>query len=127
MSDVSAGDAEEITHFLRKWRYNFGTEEELQAGVWHAINTQWSEGTWHREYWLSKEDRIDFFCETTGIGIEAKIDHPLSHLTRQVHSYVQHDALKGIVIVTSKTRLTALPNQINGKPIRFVNLIGSIL
>lgn len=126
MSDIkTASEAQKVTDLLSGWKFNFGTEEELQEGIW-IILKQESSG-WEREYWLSKEDRIDFFHPESGIGIEAKIAHPLSHLTRQSHSYVQHDALNGLVIVTSKTRLTALPDRINGKPIRIVNLIGSIL
>lgn len=118
----------EIAEFLGSWRYNFGTEKQLQDGIWKLVQTQWT-GTagWHREHALSRTDRIDFYHAPTCIGVEVKTAHGLSALTRQLHGYVQHEAIRGLVLVTSKTRLTALPERMNGKPIVIVNLIGSIL
>lgn len=130
MADINTPDTtEETAKFLRGWRFSFSNEDELQQGIWKAIgeNIYWVGSGWKREHVLSKKDRIDFFQKSTGIGIEVKIGHALSALTRQLHSYSQYESINGLVLVTSKIRLTALPDSINGKPIRIVNLIGSIL
>lgn len=128
LSDIGASVfATSIATFLEQFRFSFGTEAELQAGVWEAIQTAWpNPAEWKKEYALSKEDRIDFF-HSEGIGLEAKIAHSLTSFTRQLHRYVQHDEIKGMVIITSKIRLTNLPPTINGKPLMTVNLIGSLL
>ena len=124
-----ARDTEEVATFLSGWKYNFDSEQDLQRGIWEAIQRVYANPTesWQREYRLSEEDRIDFFYTDFGIGVEAKISHSLTALTRQLHRYAQHEAIRGLVLITPKTRLTNLPDRINGKPIRIVNLMSSLL
>lgn len=126
-ASIPTDNVQEIAAFLRSWRYNFGTERELQAGIWQLLQTEWPGASgWQRERVLADIGRIDFYHPPTGIGVEVKIDHALSALTRQVHAYAQHEDIHGLVVVTSKTRLTRLPESMNDKPIEVVCLIGSI-
>ena len=129
MRDIGANVfAAATVTFLEQFRFSFCTEEELQDGIWKAIQTAWPDPTeWTREHRLSAKDRIDFYNEATGIGVEAKISHPLGSLTRQLHRYAQHDSIKGLVLITSQVRLTQLPGHLNTKPLMTVNLIGSLL
>jgi len=125
--DIGAHAATQaVADLILQYKFFFTNEEELQAGIWEVLQTFGAED-WQREFSLSKEDRIDFFYPPMGIGIEAKISHPLSSLTRQVHRYCQHDNVRGIVIVTSKAQLTNLPESISNKPVIMAHLITSNL
>lgn len=75
-----------------------------------------------REYSLTPFDKIDFIVwsdkkRTSGIGIEVKVDGTCPQLTRQVHRYLEHESLEGLVVVTNRARLTNLPPEIRHKPV----------
>lgn len=106
-------------------RYRFANEAELHDAIGALLVEVSIEHT--REYVLSKEDRLDFYLPLTRTAIEVKVDGGLTDLTRQVHRYAQHEAVAGIVVVTSLARLARLPQKISGKPVRVVHLLGSCL
>jgi hypothetical protein len=116
---------EHLSTVLNRYRFNFSNEKDLQAGLEKAFNTLGCAFT--REHKLSDDDIVDFYWPEKLVGVEAKIDHSLSDLTRQIHRYVQHESILGILVVTSKTRLANLPEEMNHKPIRCHSLIGSML
>lgn len=116
---------EHLGTVLNKYRFNFSNEKDLQAGMRRVFEKLGEEFTY--EHRLSDDDIVDFYFPNKKVGIEAKIDHSLSDLTRQIHRYVQHESILGILVVTSKTRLANLPEEMNNKPIRCHSLIGSLL
>lgn len=116
---------EHLGVFLSRYRFNFSNEKDLQAGMRQAFGKIGEDFT--SEYRLSDADIVDFYFPNKKVGIEAKIDHSLSELTRQIHRYVQHESILGILVVTSKTRLANLPEEMNNKPIRCHSLLGSLL
>jgi hypothetical protein len=116
---------EHLSKVLSKYRFNFSNEKDLQAGMGKVFVAMGDE--FLAEYHLSDEDIVDFYFPGKKIGVEAKIDHSLSDLTRQLFRYAQHESILGILVVTSKARLANLPEEMNHKPIRCHSLIGSVL
>jgi len=115
----------ELAAVIQGYTYVFSSEVELQDGIEEVLKAAGI--AYKREVILSKEDRIDFFVEEGGIGMEVKTKGSISALTRQVHRYVQFESIQGILIVTPLGRLTSLPGAINGKPVIVSHLIESCL
>ena len=112
-----------ITALLRKFRFAFTSESELQAGIAQALDR--AGVAYRREHRLAAADRIDFML-AEGLGLEVKIDGATNALIRQVHRYAQHEEIRGLIVVVSRTRLAQLPEQINGKPVAAVALLSGI-
>ena len=71
------------------------------------------------EYRLEPRNRIDFLVGR--VGIEVKKGRPAtSDLTKQLRRYLAADALDGLIVVTQ--RVTAVPEEICGKPVMLVSL-----
>ena len=115
----------ELDSLLKQYNFNYTSESELQDGISEVFSTVGS--PFQSECILSKEDRVDFYWPDAQVGVEVKIKHSLSALTRQVHRYVQHESIKGILIVSGKARLNQIPHIINGKPVLIHSLLGSSL
>jgi hypothetical protein len=113
---------EEAADALSGHRFMFTSEDELQQGIAMVLGKEWT-----REHVLSKEDRIDFWHKMHCLGIEVKVDGSLSELTRQVFRYTENEKVQGVLVVTSLSRLSRLPDTMNGKPVRVLRLTGSIL
>lgn len=114
-----------LDDLLKQYNFNYGNESELQDGIMEVFQTL--DEPFTSECIISKADRIDFYWPGPQIGVEVKIKHSLSALTRQVHRYVQHESIKGILIVSGKIRLSEIPQTINGKPVLIHSLVGSLL
>jgi len=114
-----------IDDLLKQYNFNYTNEAELQCGIKEVFGT--IDEPFVSECILSKDDRIDFYWPGPQIGVEVKIKHSLSALTRQVHRYVQHESIKGILVVSGKARLNQIPHTINGKPVLIHSLMGSLL
>lgn len=84
-----------------------------------------------REYPLTACDRIDFLVvdevQHCRVGIECKIGGSLSAVTRQLFRYAKTAAVHALILVTAKTQLAAVPETINGKPVRVVVTLGAFL
>jgi len=113
----------EVAAILRGYRFAFTNEGELQQAIAKVLAD--TGVPFEREHRLSGADRIDFLL-AGGVGIEVKIDGATNALLRQVHRYVQHDAIKALVVVVSRTRLAGLPTELGGKPIVAVSLLQGI-
>jgi hypothetical protein len=112
-----------LASLLAGFKYRFTTEEELQRGIEQVLRDQWI--GFKREYRLNKTDRPDFLVmpdrhvpgeRTPGIAVEVKIGGSAAEVTRQVHRYLQHEEVAGVMLVTSRFR-HQLPAEINGKPV----------
>ena len=54
------------------------------------------------------------------IGIEVKIDGPVTALLRQLHRYAQLEQVEALIAVVGRVQLSALPDTLNGKPVHVV-------
>jgi hypothetical protein len=102
---------------LRRARFRFDNEQELQAGIY-----QWLAPVWpvQREVELNANDRIDLLVGA--VGIEVKVNGSRAAVIRQLHRYAQHPRISALILVTNRTR-HAVPETINGKPVRVVSLV----
>jgi hypothetical protein len=114
----------DVLALLRSHRLSCGSEAELQVAIMDLLEQHGVE--FQREHRLNRADRIDFFL-ADGNGIEVKIDGSAPALIRQLHRYAQHDSIQGLIVVTSRARLTQMPSEINGKPIEVVSLMEGVL
>lgn len=108
---------------LRQYRYSFNSEKDLQDGIEKVLKLE--EFEFKREFKLNNTDRPDFMID--GIAIEIKTKGSLAALLRQVHRYAQDNAVSGILVMGSPGWLPRLPPEINGKPLRHLRLIESLL
>lgn len=108
-------DAWSIIDLLDRHRFRFGTEAELQDDIGYVLET--AAIPHEREVRLTSGDRIDFMIAAR-IGLEVKVDGGISALTRQLHRYAQVDAVKELLVVTSRARHANLPTLLSGTPVR---------
>lgn len=107
-----------IDDALRRYRYEFTNEKELQDGVAEALRAGCI--PFIREAPLGPGDYIDFVSGK--VGVEVKIRGSLSDLTRQLARYAASNEIDRLVVVTTKQRLRRLPDTLEGKPISVVYL-----
>lgn len=100
---------------LKRHTFAFQSEAELQEQISEVFTKN---GVEHqREVILSEKDRIDFFCPP-GIGIEVKLRAPRTEVLRQLLRYLEHESIKGLILVTSSHRLAlGVPLVMCGKPV----------
>ncbi len=115
MNDDLLALIQTVTSQLLAIRFNFVCERDLQDGIEKVLREQGH--TFSREFRFDAKDRIDFMVEG-GLGLEVKIDRNLAQVTRQLHRYAQQSSVQGLLLVTSRLRLTNLPDFLNEKPIR---------
>lgn len=113
---------DQLRDALGAYRYTFTNERELQDGLQLVLGClEWEV---EREVRLSARDRPDFMVE--GVAVEVKVDGGLSEVTRQIHRYAHLEAVRGVLLVTSRSRLANLPAAVNGKPVAVLSLLGGL-
>jgi hypothetical protein len=124
---MSGLDLGALAELIRSHRYSYVNEKELQAGIEQVLlAAKLVRGIdFQREVYLSATDIADFMVG--GTVIEVKIGGSLSKETRQIHRYLQHPSVTGVLLVATRMRLTNLPNEMSGKPVRAVVLWESML
>lgn len=113
---------EAVLSLLSGYTFTFTGERELQDRIDIVLGTSGMEFT--REHVLSPKDRIDFLVG--GVGIEVKIGGSSTGLIRQIHRYVQHDAVQSLVVVVGAARLAQLPAVVNGKRVLIFDAVGRL-
>lgn len=117
---------DEIVDVVASRRYRFESEEQLQAQIADALVASGLMG--EREFRLSDRDRVDIlvwngndtsFCR---FAVEVKIDGSTSAVAAQLARYAEHEDVDAIVLVTSKAKHRAVPAELNGKPVRVVQV-----
>jgi hypothetical protein len=112
--------AHDVLAQLRRCRFNFTCERELQDGVAQLLDGLGVE--YEREHGFGPEDRIDFWFPSDGMGVEVKIQESLTDVTRQLHRYAGRDEVKVLVLLTTKMAHRRMPEEMCGKPIHVVYL-----
>jgi hypothetical protein len=106
----------EITAALNKRRLSLHDEKVLQNEIELIFREK---NIWHlREHHLSAKDILDFML--SGVALEVKLKASTRDLYRQISRYLQHDSVRGLVLVTNK--YIRLPAQINNKPVTIIRL-----
>ncbi len=105
---------------LRKRRFNYSGEKELQEGVEQVLSEEAI--PFEREKILPDgAGTIDFLVDGR-IGIEIKIKGSPSEVTRQLLRYCECVQVGELVLVTARVTLGKLPPEILGKKLTVVNL-----
>lgn len=112
---------EEITRYLKLFRFRFGSELILQNEVERAFQS--GEIAFQREYRLGK-DRVDFFAE--GVAIECKVSGGLPAVLEQCMRYADRDEVSGVVLVTSRQTHRSHLQELRGKPFSVVWVAGNL-
>ena len=116
--------ADRIRDEVRRHRYRFNKEIELQDGLAVVLTGMGQRA--EREVRLGPGDIIDFLTPE-GVGIEVKIGGGLADVTRQIHRYASHAAVKAILLITTRAIHSAIPPRINGKSVQVCTVGGGIL
>jgi hypothetical protein len=106
-----------IADDLRRLRFRYCNEAELQAGLGAALTNLGY--TVLREVILTPQDRVDFLVD--GVGIEVKVKGPTTAVVRQLVRYAEHDAIEALILVTTRLRHQP-PRELNGKSVIVVAL-----
>ena len=105
----------DIVAALHKFRFHYSNELELQHGI-HQIFA--GIPSLKREARLNATERPDFFIEDFGIVIEAKIKGSTGSVLDQLTRYAKIDAVKGLVLVTTRRQQALrMPYILEGKPL----------
>lgn len=110
-----------IAELLNCYRFRYQSETELQDAIEFAFKTAYISND--REFRLNERDCPDFFCASTGLAIEVKIKGSASDVLRQLGRYAQHEKVRALLLVTTRSLQAAqIPSSINGKPLEVVCL-----
>lgn len=115
---------EAVIASLRKRRFNYQNEKDLQAGIEAVLQADGFEFV--REHALGDAGTIDFLVAGF-LGVEVKIKGSPSEVARQLLRYAGCPEVKGLVLVTGRAALATLPSVLLGKPLALVELWRSFL
>lgn len=111
--------ASRLVAVLRKHRFNYRNEKELQDGIEEVLK---AEGFDHvRECPLGDAGIVDFMVGGF-LAVEVKIKGSPTEVARQVLRYVARDEVKAVMLVTSRSALSVLPRSLMGKEVFMVEL-----
>ncbi len=119
MADYEYGVVKKLVAALRRRRFNYQNEKDLQAGVETALTEDGFQFV--REHALGDAGTVDFFVGGF-LGVEIKIKGSPSEVARQLLRYAGRDEVKGLVLVTGRSALSSLPDRLMGKPLHLVEL-----
>jgi hypothetical protein len=100
MKAIESLMADVLLH-LGAYRYASGDEASFQRGVDQALFA--SPFNFEREVALGPRARIDFLV-AGGIGVELKIDGATASVSRQLARYARHGRIRGLILVTTRTK-----------------------
>jgi hypothetical protein len=116
---------EEIVAILTRYRFRFISETQLQQGISSALTMACVNH--QREVRLDPQSRLDFLCDD-GLAIEVKVSGNFcrSTLVRQLHRYAESERIQSLLVVANKY-IEPLPATMNGKPVLYHVILGSML
>ena len=104
---------------LRRHRFRYADERELQAGVEHVLRSAGLSVA--REAALGALGVVDFLVD--GLAVEVKVRGTRVEVVRQVHRYLQHEEVRGLLLITTRAALARVPATIAGKPVYAHHLV----
>ena len=106
----------EIAHALEGFGARVAHENELRDAVRALFDK--AGVSYEAEVGLDKQSRIDFVVGQ--VGVELKVAESLAAVIRQLDRYAAHPRIGGLVLVTTRRRLQAVPASLHGKPVTVV-------
>lgn len=111
-----------VARLLSEAQLQYITEDDLQAALESALDEHQVFPV--REVQLTDgRSRIDLLAG--GVGIEVKIDGSWASVMRQLTRYAKCPEIVSLVLVTTRVKHHRLPDQLCGKPLSLVSLIGA--
>jgi len=119
-------DGKHLAKFLSERKFNFSSEEMLQAQV--AEEFRKNGVLAQREVVIGRDDtgkicRIDFMVGD--VGLELKIRGEKRAIFRQCLRYCQSPRIAHLVVASSRS--LSMPAELRGKPVTLVNLALALL
>ena len=111
--------AQEVARILTKHRFVLSNEKTLQMEIEKLFVD--NSLVFRREYFLdvSKHNIVDFMVKG-GIGIEVKLRCNKRAIYEQLLRYSQFEEVQELILVTATN--TGMPTELNGKPVRIINI-----
>lgn len=105
--------------------YAFGPHDErtLHDGI--KVVLAQSGIDYEHERTISPTSRLDFWLPASGLAVEVKVQGDYGPVLRQLTRYCSHPTVTGLLLVTTAAKLTRVPNDLCGKPVRAVRLRGA--
>lgn len=98
---------------LAAHRFLYASEADLQAAVHAVVGGD-------REIALTPGSRIDVLtgaATLSRVGVEVKVDGPVSAVVRQLDRYAASGIVEALVLVTNRARHTRVPETLHGVPV----------
>jgi hypothetical protein len=111
-----------VATILSEAHLQFITEDDLQQAIKNHLDA--AQVFPEREVRLSDgHSRIDMIAGRT--GIEVKLEGSWANVIRQLTRYAKCPEIESLVLVTTRAKHHKLPDQLCGKPLNLVSLIGA--
>lgn len=105
---------------LRGYRFPVAVESDLQLAIESVLSSA-GVGRVRREYELGRaHGRIDFYLPDIRCGVELKCEGSPASVRRQLMRYATSAEIDALVLVTTRARLAASLDVLNGKPVAVV-------
>jgi len=108
-----------VTH-LRTLRLPVGNEQALQDAVFVELQKLGVEFV--REHRFNAADRVDFFT-AAGLAIELKVDGTRNAVLRQLIRYAEHDCVKSLLLITTRSKHLGMPATLQAKPLAVYHVL----
>lgn len=118
MNDGAIARMRFIASTLKTHRFRFAHEAQLQLAIEQAFAA--SGVLARREVVLAPGDRVDFLIDD--IAVEVKIKGDFARVAEQLQRYASAPIVAGVLLVTTRRQLLAMPETFHGKPLRCVLL-----
>jgi len=119
LAETEKGVVQRLLASLRRRRFNYQNEKRLQDGIEACLLKDRIDFV--REHPLGEAGVVDFLVGGF-LGVEVKIKGSPSEVARQLLRYAGQEEVKGLVLVTARSSLSALPPELLGKPLALVEL-----
>jgi len=110
---------EQIAKMLKACRFLFNDEAGLQRCIEERFHR--SLVLYQREARLSAAERVDFLIDGD-VAVEVKIKGAFVSVAEQLQRYAAISTVTGVLLVTTRRQLLAMPETFHDKPVRAVLL-----
>lgn len=107
---------EAVATAVRKYRFRFVAEDELQRGLLAAFEAEGLPA--EPEARLTPRDCIDFLIGD--IGVEVKVDGSAAEVERQLARYAASPLINSLVLITNCARHSKVKRELLGKPVAVI-------
>ena len=114
---------DDIAEAIGRYRYNFQSEAELEAGIARGLTELGV--AFERQVTIGAGAVIDLLAGA--VGVEIKVEGGLGAITRQLFRYATSPMIAALILVTRRgAHRRAFPATMHGKPFRVVVIEGPL-